>query len=356
MILEIYHKYSIVLQGIKHETLTPLKTMNTAPKPVRIGDKLVGPGHPPYIIAEIGINHNGYVTVARDLIDIAVKAGCDAVKFQKRTVEVVYQGELDKPREVPRDILEHAIARGVLSPQAVDRLGKSDLKGSTNGDQKYALEFTAAEYAEIDAYCRERGIAWFASPWDVDSVSFLEKFDPPCHKIASACNEDDALLRRLKETGRPLILSTGMTDLDGIKAAIAALGGTENLVILHCTSVYPKGTGYGARVFESMNLRGIGTLEKEFGVPVGFSSHDAGIMPSYAAAARGACVIEVHVTANRSMYGSDQGSSLEPQELQRLCQALRELPIALGDGNILVYPAEREVENKLRRVRRNNNC
>lgn len=321
-------------------------------KKVLIGGKAVGHDEPPYVVAEIGINHNGDIEIANKLIEVAVKAGCDAVKFQKRTVEIVYQNELDKPREVPREMLERAISRKVLPAASVDRIVKSDFKDTRQGDQKYALEFGLPEYSMIDAYCKEKGIRWFASPWDVESLRFLCNWELPCFKVASACNEDDELLAEMRKTGKPIILSTGMTDLVGVHEAVRALGSTRDLVILHCTSVYPKAIAFGQNVLRFINLKGIETLRREFEVPVGFSSHDAGIMPSYAAAARGACMIEVHVTLNRGMYGSDQGSSLEPDELERLVRAVKELPVALGDGKIEVYEAEKEAQNKLRRVRR----
>jgi N-acetylneuraminate synthase len=173
----------------------------------------------------------------------------------------------------------------------------------------------------------------------------------PCHKIASACNEDDALLAAARKTGKPVILSTGMTDLDGVRAAVEVLG-TENLAILHCTSVYPKGNEHGEELLAMINLDGMKTLGTEFDVPIGYSSHFSGIMPAYAAVAMGACMIEVHITLERGMFGSDQASSLEPGEFGRLFKAVKELHVAKGDGQIVIYPGEEEVAKKLRRVRR----
>lgn len=321
-------------------------------KPVRIGKKLVGPGQPVFIIAEIGINHNGNVAIAKKLIDLAVEHNVDAVKFQTRTVPVVYTpSELAKPRSVPKDILENAIRRGVLSEEAVRRLMDSDFEESTNGDLKTTLEFTDQELGMIDQYCHQMGIMWLTSCWDAASFDRLERFNLPCHKIASACNQDDELLRRARATGKPIILSTGMSDLAGVRETVELLG-TENLIILHCTSVYPQGTEYGDEILRLINLRGQDTLLREFDVPVGFSNHNKGIMPAYAAVARGACVLEVHITLGNEMWGSDQGSSLEPMELLRLCRATRELEIALGDGQIVVYPGEEEAAKKLRRVHR----
>src|SRR3990167_7731582 len=181
---------------------------------VRIGNKLVGLGQPCFIICEIGINHNGSLELAKKLIDMAELAGCDAVKFQKRTVDVVYTPEeLSKPRENPF--------------------------GPTNGDLKRGLEFGKKEYDEIDRYCREKNILWFASPWDEGSVDFLEQYDPPCYKIASACNGDKGLMEYIKSKGRQIIVSTGMTN-DAMIDRVVELLGEENLIIMHCTATYPS--------------------------------------------------------------------------------------------------------------------
>lgn len=320
---------------------------------IHIGSREIGAGQRPYIIAEIGINHNGDIAIAKKLVDVAVNAGADAVKLQTRTVEIVYsQAELEKPRPVPRTILENAIRRGVLSDDAVKRLRDSNFEHSTNGDLKHALELTDDELIEFDCYCRLQHITWLTSCWDVVSLGRIDRmFDLPAHKIASACNEDDDLLRRVRATGKSIIMSTGMTDLTGVRRAVEVVG-REQLILLHCTSVYPKGTESGDEILRLVNLRGMDTLREEFDVPVGFSSHDSGIMPSYAAAARGAVVIEKHITLERSMWGSDQGSSIEPLALTSLCRMVHELHIALGDGQIVVYPDEEEVAQKLRRVRR----
>ncbi|MEA1929452.1 MAG: N-acetylneuraminate synthase family protein [Patescibacteria group bacterium] len=320
--------------------------------PVRIGDCTVGPGHPTFLVAEIGINHNGDMDIAKRLIDLAAIAGASAVKFQTRTVGTVYSlEELARPRPVPRNLLENAIRRGTLSAEAVTRLRKSDFEDSTNGDLKWLLELTDNELREIDDHCRERGIIWFTACWDTASVDRIEELFPgtPAHKIPSPCNQDDELLRRLRKTGKPLILSTGMTDLDGIRAAVYVLG-TENLIVLHCASVYPTGTTSGDEMLGLINLRGITTLQETFGVPIGLSSHDSGIQPAYAAAVLGACMVEKHITLERGMWGSDQGSSIDPIDLPRLGKMLQELPLILGDGKILVNEAERAMEQKLRRV------
>lgn len=318
---------------------------------VTIGTHNIGSPNTCMIVAEIGINHNGSVALAKKLIDAAVASGCDAVKFQKRDILTTYSAdELAKARSVPREVIESAFKRGVLPEENRKRLESGGLDTTTNGDQKWALELTYAEYAEIDQYCKEKDILWFASPWDEPSVDFLEQFDLPCHKIASASLTDDSLLRYIRSTGRPIILSTGMADLEMIRHAVDVVG-TNDLVLLHCTSVYPTFQQDGTdRGLSLINLNGIETLRNTFpGVPVGFSSHDLGIQPSYAAAVLGACMLEKHVTLWRGMYGSDQGASIEPEALTALVRMVRELPTVLGDGKIVFYDEERDVATKLRR-------
>lgn len=286
-------------------------------KTVKIGRQEVGNGYPTFVIAEIGINHNGNVELAKKLIDAAALSGCDAVKFQKRTVEVVYTSEeLAKPRENPF--------------------------GPTNGDLKHGLEFGKEQYEEIDRYCREKGILWFVSCWDEASVDFMEQFNPPCYKIASASLTDDNLLRHHRRYGRPIILSTGMSSLAQIEHAVDVLG-TENLIILHCTSTYPSSVG-------ELNLLVIETLRERYQVPVGYSGHEVGLATSVAAVALGACVIERHITLDRAMWGSDQAASIEPQGIWRLVKDVRAIEIARGNGEKCVYPSEVPVMNKLRRV------
>lgn len=284
---------------------------------VKLGDKLVGEGQPAYIIAEVGINHNGSLDIAKQLIDVAVDCGCDAVKFQKRTIEVVYTAEeLAKPRENPF--------------------------GPTNGDLKRGLEFGYEQYKEIDRYCKEKGIAWTASCWDEGSVDFIEQFKPSFYKIASASLTDDNLLRHHKKLGRPLVISTGMSDLKIIDHAIEVLG-KKDLIILHCTSTYPSQP-------QELNLRGIETLKKHFGVPIGYSGHEVGLSTSVAAAVLGACIIERHITLDRSMWGSDQAASVEPQGFKRMVRDIRTIESAMGDGVIRIYDSERPIISKLRRV------
>lgn len=284
---------------------------------VKIGNRMVGQGQSCYIIAEIGINHNGSVDLAKQLIDVAVDCGCDAVKFQKRTVEVVYsQEELARPRDNPF--------------------------GSTNGDLKRGLEFGVKEYVEIDKYCRQKGIDWFASCWDEAAVDFLERFNPPCYKIASASLTDDNLLRHHRKYGRPVILSTGLSEMKQIEHAVEVLG-KDQLILLHCTSTYPSKP-------EELNLRGIVALKEKFGVPAGYSGHEVGLATSYAAAVLGACVVERHLTVDRSMWGSDQAASVEPPGMKRLVRDIRELDQAMGDGVKKVYESEKPIIQKLRRV------
>lgn len=319
---------------------------------VNIAGREIGPNKPCFIVAEIGINHNGSVELAKKLIDAAVLAGADAVKFQTRDVHTVYSSdELSRPRPAPREILEHAVHRGVLSKETTDRLTSSDFQNSTNGDLKQLLEFTDAEYEEIDEYCKKHSILWSTSAWDTKSFLRMQQFRLPFHKIASACNEDDSLLQLIRDSHKPIILSTGMSDLAGVREAVRIVG-TENLVLMQCTSVYPSVTGDPKETLPKVNLRGIETLRQEFDVPVGFSSHVHGIMPIYASVAMGAMAIEVHVTLDRGTFGSDQGSSLESGEFIRLCRAIRELPLACGSGEKVIHPEELDVAKKLRRVRR----
>ena len=285
---------------------------------VRIADRLVGDGHPCFIVAEIGINHNGSVELAKKMIDIAVTTGCDAVKFQKRTVDIVYtKEELAKERK--------------------------SVFGNTNGDLKRGLEFGVKEYKEIDKYCKKKGILWFASCWDEQAVDFIDKFNPPCYKIASASLTDDALLKYTKTKGKPIILSTGMSTMKQIRHAVSVLG-EDNLVLMHCTSTYPSNA-------EEMNLRVIKSLKKEFSCPIGYSGHERGITPSVLAVAMGATVVERHITDDRTNWGSDQAASLETAGLYHMVRDIRQTPVLLGDGVKVVYPRELPIIEKLRRVK-----
>lgn len=284
---------------------------------VTIRNRRVGPGQPTMIVAEIGINHNGSLDLAAELIGAAAAAGCHAVKFQKRTVERVYTvEELARPRD--------------------------SVFGSTNGDLKRALEFSEREYAEIDRLCRKLNLMWFASAWDEDSLDFIERFDPPCHKIASPLLTDHDLLRRIRRTGRPILLSTGMSTLSEIDAAVAILG-KDDLVLMHCTSAYPSPVA-------ELNLNAIPALARRYDVPVGYSGHEVGLSTTVAAVALGAAVVERHLTLDRAMWGSDQAASVEPQGFARLVKDIAAVERALGDGVKRVYDSERPALQKLRRV------
>ena len=284
---------------------------------VKIGDKFVGDGAPCYIVGEIGINHNGDLGIARRLIDLASFAEADAIKFQKRTVDVVYSAEeLAKPRENPF--------------------------GPTNGHLKRGLEFGLDEYRNIDRYCKEKRIAWFASCWDEASVDFMEQFEPPAYKIASASFTDDHLLKHHRATKRPMIVSVGMSTLAQVDHAVSVLG-TQDLILLHTTSAYP------AKIAD-LNLKMIPVLRERYGVPVGYSGHEVGLATSYAAVALGAAMVERHITLDRAMWGSDQAASVEPQGLMKLVRDTRSIETALGDGVKKVSDDEVPIMKKLRRV------
>ena len=287
-------------------------------KCVKIANKVIGDGYPCFIIAEIGINHNGSVNLAKKMIDIAVTTGCDAVKFQKRTVDIVYtKEELAKER--------------------------NSVFGKTNGDLKRGLEFGYEEYKEIDEYCKERNIIWFASCWDEASVDFIEQFNPPCYKIASASLTDDNLLKHTRAKGKPILLSTGMSTMDEIRHAVDVLG-RNDLVIYHCTSTYPSNSN-------EINLSVIRALEEEFDCPIGYSGHERGIMPSVLAVAMGAVSIERHITTDRTNWGSDHAASLEIAGLSHMVRDIRQVPSLIGDGVKTVYNRELPIIEKLRRVK-----
>jgi N-acetylneuraminate synthase len=276
---------------------------------VKIGDKLVGDGCPCYIVGEIGINHNGDLGIARRLIDLASFAEADAIKFQKRSVDVVYTAdELAKPRENPF--------------------------GTTNGHLKRGLEFGQDQYRNIDRYCKEKNIAWFASCWDEASVDFMEQFEPPAYKIASASLTDDNLLKHHRKTKRPMIVSVGMSTMAQVDHAVQVLG-TQDLILLHTTSAYPAK---------------IPVLRERYGVPVGYSGHEVGLATSYAAVALGAAMMERHITLDRAMWGSDQAASVEPQGLMKLVRDTRNIELSLGDGVKKVSDDEVPIMKKLRRV------
>lgn len=287
------------------------------PSELLIGNKMIGEGHPTFIIAEIGINHNGDLTVARRLIDVAVMAGCDAVKFQKRTPEKAVPPEYQNVmRETPWGIISYL-------------------------EYRRKVEFGYDEYNEIDRYCRDKGILWFASCWDEDSVDFIEQFSPPCYKIASASLTDIQLLNKIRSKGRPIILSTGMSTFEEIEQGVSTLG-QENLAIAHSTSTYPCPPG-------ELNLSMIKTLQKHFNCPVGYSGHEVGLQTTLAAITLGAAFVERHITLDRAMWGSDQAASVEPWGLMRLVRDIRVIEQAMGDGIKQVYPSEMSARQKLRR-------
>jgi N-acetylneuraminate synthase len=284
---------------------------------VKLGDRPVGEGAPVFVIAEIGINHNGDLEIAKQLIDVAAIAGCDAVKFQKRTPELCVPPEQrELMRETPWGMMTYL-------------------------DYRYRMEFGVAEYQEIDRYCGEKGIAWFVSPWDPASVDFIEQFDPPCFKVASASLTDQELLERLVATGRPLVMSTGMSTMAEIRAAVAKVP-AERLLLAHATSTYPCKP-------EELNLRMLETLRREFDCPVGYSGHEVGLQTTVTAVALGAAFVERHITLDRAMWGSDQAASIEPGGLIRLVRDIRVVEAAMGDGVKQVYESELPVKARLRR-------
>lgn len=284
---------------------------------VKIGSRMIGDGHPTYVTAEIGINHNGDLEIAKKMIFEAHRTGVDSVKFQKRTPEIcVPRDQWEIMRETPWGYISYI-------------------------EYRRKMEFGQAEYAEIDRYCKELGIDWFASVWDEPSVDFMEQFDPIAYKIPSAALTDTGLLKKLRATGRPLILSTGMSTHDQIREAVALVG-TDKLVITHATSTYPCDPN-------ELNLRVILQLRDEFACPVGYSGHEVGLIPSVVAVAMGACVVERHITLDRAMWGSDQAASVEPQGFERLVKYIRVTEASLGDGVKQVYESEISSLKKLRR-------
>ncbi|MBK8461311.1 MAG: N-acetylneuraminate synthase family protein [Micropruina sp.] len=294
-------------------------TTSTTTRLRRIGQSLVGPGQPVYITGEIGINHNGDLAAALALIDAAVAAGADAVKFQKRTPEVCTpRDQWDIERDTPWGRMTYI-------------------------DYRHKVEFGEQEYATIDRHCRDKGIAWFASPWDVPSVKFLDQFDVPAHKVASASLTDDELLRAMRASGKTVILSTGMSTPTQIRHAVEVLG-SENIILCHATSTYPAKNS-------ELNLQVIRTLAAEYpNVPIGYSGHEVGLQTSVAAAVLGATFLERHITLDRTLWGSDQAASVEPGGLQRLVRDVRVIEEALGDGVKRVYEGEYAAMKKLRRV------
>lgn len=284
---------------------------------VKILNKTIGDNESCFVIAEIGINHNGSVDLAKKMIDEAVLAGCDAVKFQKRTVDAVYtKEELQTPR--------------------------ANYFGPTNGDLKRGLELSFEDYCEIDEYCTAKKIMWFASCWDKESVDFIDRFDPPCYKISSAALTDDDLIKYTKSKGKPILLSTGMSTIEEIQHAVKVLG-EDDLILFHCTSTYPTD-------HKEVNINAIVQLKELFNCPIGYSGHERGYLPSVLSVVMGACTVERHITIDRTLWGSDQAASLESEGLRRMVRDIRNVPIVMGDGNKTVYDSEKPIIKKLRKA------
>ncbi|RJQ26439.1 N-acetylneuraminate synthase [Candidatus Parcubacteria bacterium] len=289
-------------------------------KILKIGQRNIGDGYPVYLTAEIGINHNGDMGIAKKLIDVAVLAGCDAVKFQKRTPDLcVPEEQKNLMRETPWGIMTYM-------------------------EYRRRVEFGEDEYTEIDRYCGEKDITWFASCWDEPSVDFIEKYAPACFKIASATLTDDNLLKHINSKKRPTILSTGMSTMEEIRHAVSLLD-QERMLLAHSTSSYPCKS-------EELNLRTIQTLSKEFKCPIGYSGHEVGLQTTYAAVVLGACFIERHITLDRAMWGSDHAASIEPGGLMRLVRDIRVIEKAMGDGVKRIYRSELPIIDRLRRKKK----
>ena len=284
---------------------------------VKIGDKLIGDDQPCFIVAEIGINHNGDIDLAKRLISLAVAAGCNAVKFQKRTPELcVPASQMGVMRETPWGYISYM-------------------------DYRHKVEFGLTEYQEIDSYCGKQGIVWFASCWDQPSVDFIDQFNVPCYKVASATLNDDDLLRHIRSKGKPVLLSTGMSTWEDIDHAVTTMG-KEDLVILQSVSTYPA-------EYSELNLRAILTLKDRYKTPIGYSGHETGIASSVAAMALGACVVERHITLDRAMWGSDQAASLEPNGITRVVRDIRLVEKSMGSGEKKILEREIPIIARLRR-------
>lgn len=284
---------------------------------VSIGGRRVGNHWPCFIIAEIGINHNGDLEIAKKLIQVAKIAGVDAVKFQKRTPEYcVPLAQRQVMRETPWGYITYM-------------------------EYREKVEFGVDQYKEIDEFCRANNMFWFASVWDEPSVDFIERFDVPCYKIGSASLTNDSLLNHIRMKRKPIILSTGMSTLEEVDHAVEILG-KEELILLHTCSVYPAD-------YEELNLRVIPLLQKRYGVPVGYSGHETGLPSTVAAVALGACMVERHITLDRAMWGSDQAASLGPSGLIRLVRDIRLVEGALGKAEKKVLPREIPIKLRLRK-------
>jgi N-acetylneuraminate synthase len=285
---------------------------------IQIGNALIGDDYPVFIIAEAGINHNGDINLARKLVDVAIAAGCNAVKFQKRNPdEAVPEGQKSVRRETPWGTMTYL-------------------------EYRKKVEFGQAQYDEINRYCKEKEMMWIASAWDVSSVEFLRRYDLPAFKIPSALITDRAYLNILRKLDKPLIVSTGMAEIQLVKKVVDFLG-EEKIILLHTVSSYPAKP-------ENINLNVIKTYHDLFNCVVGYSGHEVGLQITLAAVSLGAKVIERHITLDRSMWGTDQAASVEPGGLMRLTRDIRIIESALGDGKKRMLPEELQVEEKLRKV------
>ena len=285
---------------------------------IQIGGRVVGNGQPTFVVAEIGINHNGDLDITKRLIDAASEAGVDAIKLQKRTPELCTPPEMQsQKRDTPWGRITYL-------------------------EYRHKVEFSEEEYEEIDQYCKDKGILWFASVWDELSVDFLEKFNPICYKLPSAAITDLELLRHVRSKGRPVIISTGMSTIEQIQAAVETQD-MDSLLITHATSTYPCEP-------DELNLHMIETLKTTYPCPIGYSGHEVGLVPSVVAVALGACLVERHITLDRAMWGSDQAASVEPGGFRKLVKYIRVSEEALGDGVKKVYESELPSLQRLRRV------
>ena len=287
---------------------------------IKVGDRLIGDGHPVFVIGEIGINHNGNIDIAKKIILGAKRAGCDAVKFQKRTPEICTpKDQWNIERDTPWGRITYI-------------------------EYRHKVEFDESQYAEIDKFCNEIGIVWFASCWDEPSVDFIKKFNPPLYKTSSATLTDLSLLEKHKELNKPVMMSTGMSTIEQIDKAISFMD-KDNLMVAHATSAYPCKN-------EELNLKMIETLKQKYpNIPIGYSGHEVGLAPSWAAVALGACFVERHVTLDRAMWGTDQAASVEVGGMERLIANIRDIEKSLGDGIKKVYESELGQIKKLRRVK-----
>jgi N-acetylneuraminate synthase len=284
----------------------------------KVGNRYIGDRERVFVVAEIGINHNGSVEIAKKIIDGAKYAGCDAVKFQKRTPEIcVPKDQWDVERDTPWGRITYL-------------------------EYRHKMEFAEKQFEEIVEYCNKKEIMWFASCWDEEAVEFIQKFDPELYKIASASLTDDELLLRHQALNKPVIISTGMSTIEEIENAVEIFG-MKNLLLAHSTSSYPCNTN-------ELNLRMIQTLKNKFpGVPIGYSGHEVGLAPTWAAIALGASFVERHITLDRAMWGTDQAASVEIVGMQKLISNIRDIELSLGDGIKKVYDSELKNIKKLRR-------